>query len=470
MSRTRLTSLDASFLEVESATAHMHVGWAARFSPPEEGPRPRFELLREFVASRLPRAPRYRQKLASDPLGLSEPVWVDDPDFDVARHVLRAESGDLHEVVDAAMSTPLAHDRPLWELHLADRLDDGRVGVVGKVHHSMVDGIAAVELAALTLDTSPDPPPPEPDDWQPSAEPSDLELLAEGALHRASQLAALGRLPLGVVRRPGRAAELVGTGARALRAARSSFAPAPQTPLNEEISARRHLAWTRRPLNELRAIKRRYRATVNDVLLAAAAGALHHLLGGRDAARLKAMVPVSLRERGSEAQLGNRISFVFVELPCDDPDPVRRLLEVRAAMAQRKRAGEPEGAGALLDAADYAPRTLKQALARVVASPRIFNLVVSNIPGPRQPLYMCGCRLEESYPVVPLADRHAVSIGMTTVDDQACFGVYAAPDALADADELAAAIADSIDELGEPPPQSPERPRRTRETATTGPA
>jgi diacylglycerol O-acyltransferase / wax synthase len=449
MPRARLTSLDASFLEVESPTAHMHVGWAAAFSPPEKAATPAFEELRDFVGSRLARAPRYRQKLAEDPLGLSEPIWVDDPSFAVARHVLPAESGDMHEVVDAVMSAPLPHDRPLWELHIADRLDDGRIGVVGKVHHAMVDGIAAVALAALLLDPTPDPPPPEPDDWDPLPEPSGVQLLAEGALHRASQVVSLARLPLDVMSHPARAAELLGSGTRALRAVRTSFTPAPSTPLNRPISPRRHLAWTRRPLEELRAIKRRHGATVNDVLLAAVAGALRRFLPHEDATRLKAMVPVSLRATGAEADLGNRISFVFVELPCEEPDPVRRLRDVRAGMAKRKAAGEPEGAGALLDAVEYAPRTLKNALAHLAASSRTFNLVVSNIPGPRQPLYMRGCRLEESYPVVPLADRHAVSIGMTTVDDQACFGVYTSPDALARADELAGALADAIDELVE---------------------
>jgi len=463
MHQTRLTSLDASFLEVESATAHMHVGWAALFSPPAEGPAPRFEELRDFVASRLPRAPRYRQKLAFDPVGLSDPAWVDDPDFDVDLHVLPAESGELREVVDTVMSTPLREDRPLWELHLADKLDDGRIGAVGKVHHCMVDGIAAVELAAMLLDPSSDAPRPEPDDWEPSPEPTDLELLVAGVRHRASQLASVGLLPLEVMRRPSRAAHLLGTGVRALRAARSSIAPAPHTPLNDQISPRRHLAWTHRSLEEFRAIKRRYRSTVNDVLLAASAGGLRRILGDAETTRLKAMVPVSLREEGEQSQLGNRISFVFVDLPCEEEDPIRRLLDVRAAMAERKEAGEPEGAGALLDAVEYAPRPLKQALARVAASPRTFNLVVSNIPGPRQPLYMRGCRLEESYPVVPLADRHAVSIGMTTVEDQACFGVYAAPDALADADELAAAIAESIDELRGPPAGPGETGSRTGE-------
>src|SRR2546423_6359853 len=191
MSRSRLTPLDASFLEVESPTAHMHVGWAAAFAHPRDRRRPCFTELRDHVGGRLGRAPRYRQKLAQVPLGVSDPVWVDDSDFDIAHHVHRARSGDLREVVDAVMSTPLDRSRPLWELWIADRLDDGRVGVVGKAHHCMVDGIAAVELATLLLDPSAEPPAPKPDGWRPAGAPSGLRLLARGALDRGRRSASL---------------------------------------------------------------------------------------------------------------------------------------------------------------------------------------------------------------------------------------------------------------------------------------
>ena len=168
---------------------------------------------------------------------------------------------------------------------------------------------------------------------------------------------------------------------------------------------------------------------------------------GETPTALKTMVPVSVRDGGEAAELGNRISFVFIELPCDEPDSTRRLARVKSEMAERKESGEPAGAQAVLDAVAYAPRTIQHLVSRAAASPRAFNLVVSNIPGPPVPLYMLGCRLEEVYPVVPLADEHAVSIGFTTVDDQAFFGVYADSDSLPEADELAAAIADSVDEL-----------------------
>lgn len=453
MSRSRLTPLDASFLEVESATAHMHVGWAALFAAPENGSKPTFAELRDHVAARLGRAPRYRQKLVGVPLGLNESVWADDPGFDIARHVRRSDATELQSLADQVMSAQLVRDRPLWELWIADRLADGRIGVVGKVHHCMVDGVAAVELAALVLDPAVEAEEPEPDGWRPAALPGRAKLMAEGALDRAGQLAGLARLPLDLVRRPAMAGELLDASTRALRAVRHSLAPAPQSFLNEAISPRRHLAWARRPLEDLREIKNHHGGTVNDVVLAATAGGVRSLTAGRGGApqALKAMVPVSLREDGAAGELGNRISFLFVDLPCDEPDPVRRLRQVKSAMDERKDSGEPEGAGAMLDAVDYAPRTIQHALSRVMSSARTFNLVVSNIPGPREPLYMRGCRLEEVYPVVPLADDHALSVGMTTVGDDAFFGVYADPDLLGDSDRLATAIGEAVDEL---------RPRR----------
>ena len=155
MASNRLSALDVSFLDVETASAHMHVGWAAAFDPPDEGPAPSFEQFRDHIGRRLHRAPRYRQRLAGVPLGVARPVWVDDDLFDITRHVRRADGANLAEVAGSVLSTPLGRDRPLWELWIADRLDDGRIGVIGKAHHCMVDGIAAVELAAVLLDPAP---------------------------------------------------------------------------------------------------------------------------------------------------------------------------------------------------------------------------------------------------------------------------------------------------------------------------
>src|SRR4051812_16181866 len=215
MSSTRLTSLDASFLEVESPTAHMHVGWAAIFAPPEDRRRPPFTELRDHVETRLGRPPRYRQKLLGVPLGVSEPGWVDDPDFHGMQPGRRVDSGAFHSIRDGVLSQPLDRDRPLWELWSADRLDDGRIGVVGKVHHCMVDGIAAVELAPLMLDPGPEPAATELDEWRPADAPTGLRLLAGGLLDRAREGVRLARLPLSLARQPRRALGLVGAGASA---------------------------------------------------------------------------------------------------------------------------------------------------------------------------------------------------------------------------------------------------------------
>jgi diacylglycerol O-acyltransferase / wax synthase len=441
----RLTPLDASFLDVESTSAHMHVGWAAVFEPPDGRPAPSFEQLRDHVARRLRRAPRYRQRLATVPFGLSRPVWVDDEDFDIGHHVRRADTTSLVALADRAMSTPLGRERPLWE-----RLDDGRVGVVGKAHHCMVDGVAAVELAALLLDPDPDAPPDRPERWQPEPAPTAPRLALKGALDRAGEGVGLLSAPVRLAASPRRLGRLAGRLQGAGRALLHSLAPAtPVGPLNDPISPYRHLATAQRPLEDFRRVRRAFGTTVNDVVLAVAAGGVRRLMErrGQEPAPLKTMVPASVREEGGEADLGNRISFLFLELPCDEPDPVRRLQDVHAVTSDRKEAGEPEGGDAILELVSYAPSPLQRLASRVVASPRTFNFVVSNIPGPPEPLYMLGCRLSEAYPVVPLVDRHALSIGFTTVGDGAFFGVYADRDALPDADGLAEALDDSLEEL-----------------------
>jgi diacylglycerol O-acyltransferase len=450
VSGDRLTTLDASFLEVESPTAHMHVGWVALFSPPASGPAPSFDQLRSHIESRLSRAPRYRQKLAGIPWGANDPVWIDDEEFDLTKHVLRATNSDWGELVDKAMSAQLERGRPLWELWIADRLPDGRIGVIGKAHHCMVDGLAAVELAGLLLDATPEAPDPGLETWQAEKSPGGVRLLLEGVVGRLEEASELARLPTQFLRHPRRVFGLVGKGLQVFRAATRSAEPAASSmSFNEPNSPRRHLASVQRPLEDLKRIKRRFDATINDVVLAVASGGVRSFLVGQGETpmRLKAMVPVSMRVANKTGELGNQISFIFVGLPCDEPDPVRRLRNVRGSMSDRKRRGEPEGAGAMLKLLGYAPRVLQHAVSRMMASQRTFNLTVSNIPGPREPLYMLGCELEEVYPVVPISDDHAVSIGLTTIKDRAFFGIYADRQSLPDADLLARGIGESIDEL-----------------------
>jgi diacylglycerol O-acyltransferase len=447
MAPNRLSALDASFLDVETASAHMHVGWAAAFDPPSERPAPSFEQLRDHIGRRLHRAPRYRQRLVGVPLGVARPVWIDDDRFDITRHVRPAESTSLGELAGSVMSTPLSRERPLWELWIADRLDDGRIGVVGKAHHCMVDGVAAVELATVMLDTEPDRPPDPPDDWQPGAAPGAARRIAEGLVDTARGQLALAGSAAGLMASPGKAAAGV---RRAGGALVNSLLPAsPLEVLNAPISPYRMLATLARPMDELRAIKRGFGCTVNDVVLAASCAAVRRHLERHDErpARLKAMVPVNVRDETGADDLGNRISFIFLELPCDEPGPQERLHQVSYATRRAKASGEPAGATTVLDLAAAAPSLLQRALSRLVASPRTFNVVVSNIPGPQFPAWMLGCRLRVAYPIVPLADGHALSVGFTSVDGGAFFGIYADRDAGPDAELLAADIGAELDEL-----------------------
>jgi diacylglycerol O-acyltransferase / wax synthase len=229
----RLSPLDASFLEVESDNAHMHVGWVALFDPPDDRPAPTFHVLRRHIASRLGGAPRYRQKLAFVPLGVHDPVWIDDDQFDLARHVLHSQARDIDRLIEHAFSTPLRRDRALWELWIADGLADGRIGVVGKVHHCMVDGIAAVELASLFMDTEPDAPLGEAEEWEPAPPPGRVSLFAQAARDRFAQELELMRLPAEIVRSPRRVPGLVRTTARMVRSLAHTIMPvAPATRLN----------------------------------------------------------------------------------------------------------------------------------------------------------------------------------------------------------------------------------------------
>ncbi len=447
MAAERLSALDASFLTLEGPNAHMHVGWMATFAPPEHGPRPDFDALFSHVSGRLHRAPRFRQRLAPDALGLHSPLWVDDEGFDPAEHIHRSAAEDIRQLADAVMSEPLDRDRPLWEFWIADRLADGRLGLVGKAHHCMVDGIAAVELGSLLLDFEPEPPAAEPDGrWLPAPVPGGVELLARGALDLTRQQLGLLKLPLMLARKP---LALPAFGWRAMRSVAATALPvAPSSPLNDAGSSRRHLATLRRPLADLRRIRKARGSTVNDVVLAAVAGALrrHAERRGEAPVDLKSMVPVNVRADDAGA-LGNRISFLFVELPVSLADPTARLMTVNHAMAKGKKAGRHEDADAALKVIAHAPKPVQKAAAHALASPRAYNLVVSNIPGPRLPMYLRGCRLLDAFPVVPLSNRHALSVGMTTIGEQACFGLYADPETLPDADALAGDLDAAIDEL-----------------------
>ncbi len=453
MTPSRLSALDAAFLAIESDHAPMHVGWAALFAPPTDGPAPSFEAISAHIESRLHRAPRYRQRLEQVPLGLDDPVWVDDAAFDIARHVRRSARKDFGALVDEVMSTPLKHDRALWELWVADDLPDGAIAVVGKAHHCLVDGLAAVELMALLLDVTPEPAAAEGGDdgasgWLARSVPGAAAMVGDAVEHQLEKAYALARVPIGWARDPSTLRKVPGQALRFAQALVHSAQPlARPNRFNGAMPAARHLARVSRPFEDLRIIKRHFGTTVNDVLLSASAGALRSLLEEREEPLdgVKAMVPVSVQ--APDEQWGNRIAFLFLELPCGEADAVWRLRDIHVAMRDRKREGEPEGADAILNALAFAPRMIRRVASKVIASPYLSNLTISNIPGPNVPLYLMGCEVQHAYPIVPLTDGHGISIGMTTIHERACFGIYAQAELAADADRIARGIDEAIDEL-----------------------
>ncbi|MEA2136549.1 MAG: diacylglycerol O-acyltransferase / wax synthase [Solirubrobacteraceae bacterium] len=445
----RLTPLDASFLHTETASAHMHVAWKGRFRPDRARAPVTLARVQAQVASRLGAAPRFRQRLAFPPGGFAHPVWVDAEHFDVRRHVVALAGDDeplsrgrFGALSDAALSRPLDRTHPLWEIHLAPRLEDGTVGLLMKIHHALVDGKSALAVALLLLDVDPDAPePPAPRDMGSAGRGPGAARLAVDALvdSGAEPLRALGR----AARAAGSPARLSGTLRRAAMAVGEDVArPAPSSFLNDPIGPRRTLVGNSMPIAGLLEVKHARDASLNDVALAVVAGALRQLALLRRVAPepLKVMVPVSRRAAGEEAAMGNRIAFVFITLPVNVRDPLARLDAIRAETAAFKGSGRAGGGEALLQGLGLLPLPLQVPLARFAASPRMYNLVISNVPGPRMPVYLLGAECIEVLPAIPLSEGHALSVGIFSLRDRLCFGAYADPEALPQAGRLPGAI------------------------------
>jgi len=464
----RLSAIDGSFLRVETPNAHMHVAWSATFRVPAAGPRPTLERLRRSIAGRLEHLPRFRRRLAYPPPGMGEPFWVDDEDFEIGRHVrmLGMPNTEIDDrrfafLCDGVLSSPLPRDRPLWEVRLAPRLSDGRCGVVAKLHHALVDGKAAVEAALLLFDTEPQVTAAIPRPWRPAPRPGTgrlaVEALAYGAedsLRAARSAARLAAAPVGG------AARIAGTLRRAaLAAGEDLLRPAPSSVLNQRIGPRRTLVRHSVRFDDVQRARGAEGATLNDVCLATVAGALRELAIAREEPPrpLKAMVPVSVRESEEAAALGNRITLAFVQLPLDEPIAHMRLARVRTATAAFKRANRPAGTEAVLGTLGLLPDSLRGLAARTLARPRVYNLTVSNVPGPPLPLYMLGAELLEAHPVVPIAERHSLSVGIFTHLEKLHFGLYADPEAFPQVSQLPQALDVSLASLGDGLLSSPHR-------------
>ena len=450
----RLSPLDASFLFVEESTTPMHVGGLMTFDDTPDFDPDRFVAQ---IGERLAAVPRYRQKIREVPVHLGLPVWVDDPGFELDYHVRRSalpapgSDAQLRELVGRLMSRQLDRARPLWEIYLVEGLSDDRFAIVTKIHHAMVDGLSSIDVGTVLLDVTPTPRESPPDDWHPAPEPSGLELAAgavQEQLLRPQLMFGTAQRALLDVR------SVVRTGGAMLAAARSASRPAPANPLNAPIGKQRRYATSAGALDEYKAIRKEHGGTVNDVVLAVVTGALRRWMTTRGepvraTTTVRAMVPVSVRARSTGGRLGNQISAYFVDLPVGEPDPVARLTSVTTAMAGHKSSGQAIGASALIGLVGLATPTLHSMSARLTSSmsSRVFNVVVTNVPGPQFPLYAMGARMRDMYPVVPLAKGQAVSIGITSYDGGIFYGLNADRDAMGDVDVLADAIGASLDEL-----------------------
>jgi diacylglycerol O-acyltransferase len=464
----RLTGLDSSFLHLEDGPAHMHVASTLVF----EGPTPPYEDFRDHISSRLHLVPRFRQKLRFVPFGQGRPIWVDDPQFNLdyhVRHTALPEPGSeqqLRTLAARVFSQRLDRTKPVWELWLVDGLSNGRFAIVGKSHHCLVDGVSGMDITTVLFDAQPEPPPqPEPQPWTPGPEPSDAQLLGRALIERATTPAEAVRGVRALFRAPRQVAGAMVDGLESVGALARAGISAPPSPFNVDISPYRRFTWIQADLDEFRRIKAATGGTVNDVVLAAVAGALGRYLRARGHAtaglELKAMVPISVRMADEQGNLGNRVSAMYAPLPVGVEDPAERLRAVSDAMGDLKESKQAVGASILTGLADFAPPTILGQAGRMQSRQRFFNMVVTNVPGPQFPLYLMGRELQAVFPMVPLAKRQTVCFGVMSYNGQVNFGLIGDYDEMADIDSLARDLSESVGELAALAPST----RRRREPA-----
>jgi diacylglycerol O-acyltransferase / wax synthase len=450
----RLSALDVSFLTNESSSAHMHVGGIMIF----EGPPPAYEDLLEHVESRLHLVPRFRQKLAHPPIETGRPFWVDDPTFNLEYHVRHSalpspgSEEQLRRMAARVFSQQLDRTKPLWELWLVQGLTRKRFALISKTHHALVDGVSGVDIATVLFDLKPVPEPIRAEhEWIPAKSPSSSELAAKGA-------EGLAKIPLAAARRLERAIEhpretlaKAGELAEAIGEVAWTFAdPAPTVPLNVEIGSHRRFLWVRSDLAQFKRIKDALGGTVNDVVLAVVAGGVREWLHGRgirtEGLEVRAQVPVSIRAKDETGNLGNRITAMRAALPVYIEDPEQRLAKVREQMRDLKDSKQALGAEAISRFNDFAPPTLLAQAARINFSTRLFNMVVTNVPGPQVPIYLLGRELEDVFPVGFLPPQQALFVAIMSYNGGINFGLLADYDSMDDvgviADGIERALAD----------------------------
>jgi diacylglycerol O-acyltransferase / wax synthase len=455
--KDRLSPIDASFLHQEGRASHMHVGGLVIF----EGPPPAHEDFVQHLESRLHLVPRYRQKLAFPRFEMGRPFWIDDPQFNLDYHVrhtaLPAPGSEeqLRQLVGRIFSQRLDRSKPLWELWIVQGLERNRFALISKTHHALVDGVSGVDISTVLFDLSPVPKD-LPEDgggvWSPAPEPSQADLVAEGVKDALKAPTGLVGRALGAVQRPGRALGEVREAAEGLgEVVWAGVNPAPEVPLNQPIGSHRRVWWVRSKLEDFKAVKDSLGGTVNDVVLTVVAGALGRWLRHRgvrtEGLELRALVPVSIRAEEERGALGNRIAAMRGPLPVYAKDPVERLRIVREGMKGLKESKQALGAEVISGLERFAPPTLLAQASRVNFSTRLFNLIVTNVPGPQFPLYVLGREMEEIVPIAFLPEDHALAIAIMSYNGKVDFGLLGDYDAMPDLDHVGDLLEESLAEL-----------------------
>jgi len=448
----------------------MHVASVSTF----EGPAPSHRDFQNHIAARLHLVPRFRQKLRFVPFNQGRPVWVDDPflnlDYHVRQTALPAPGSEeqLRNLAARIFSQQLDRSKPLWELWLVEGLDGGGFAIIGKSHHALVDGISGVDITTVLFDVEKEPanPPVRPPKWAPRPEPTDLQLLGDALRERATSPREIARGVRAALRGPRQVLGGIGDASKMVGAGMS----APSTPFNVEIGPHRRIAFVRTELDALKAVKNEHGGTVNDVVLSVVTGAIGNYLRARghdtEDLEMRAMVPVSVRAEEERGALGNRISAMMAPLPVWCEAPVQRLHLITETMGDLKGSGQAVGAEILTRIVDFAPTTIASQAARLQPAQRFFNLVVTNVPGPQFPLFVLGREMESIFPLVPLARRQALCVGIMSYNGQVDFGLVGDYDSMADLESFGLDLEGAIAELTGAPAVAGDQAQRASRAET----